>query len=334
MGSRSGIVAVLVAAELLIIGLIIASFGGFRSAFAGGMHRVDYDAAPIAPLDAGSAPHVSINDARDRVVVTTSSDGLVHITDQTQVHGVVWSDEPVLSKQPLKITRTSDGVRIERPSDTLVNWTVFGDTEHRITVETPAASTLAIEDSAGSNVTGITGGTNVKSSDGHITLADLRGAVDVNDEDGYIEANDLQGSHIALHSDDGHLKVRATQAGSFEATTSDGHIDIAGLRVSGDSSRAIIHTDDGPVTVSADFTAGGNYQVSSGDGSVRVTLPSTADLNVTANATDGRVVRDGTAARRNDDGASNQTFTLGGGTGRLAVSSDDGTIEFTTNGAV
>lgn len=329
MGARSGLVAMLIAAELLILGLIIYSVGGMRNAFGSSMHHLDYAAGPpVAPIAAGDAPRVSINDGDDRIVITPSTDGQVHVTDESFVRGWSWSSVPI---KPLNVSRTSDGVRIERASEDSSDWMIIGDARNRIAVQVPPAATIAIEDSSGADITGITGGTSVKSTDGHITLAGLRGNVDAKSTDSYVEADDVQGDSVSLQAD-GHVKVRATQANNFQAVTDDGHIDIAGLQLTGTQPRARIHTDSGPVKVAADFASGGSYEVSTNDDGVALTLAPGADLTVSATANDGNIVRDGQVFH-GDDSVS-QTFTLGGGSGHLAVSSGDGSIKLTTNGAI
>jgi len=45
--SRLSVVAMLVAAELLIVGMGVYALGGGPAAFAGSMHHVDFAAAPL-----------------------------------------------------------------------------------------------------------------------------------------------------------------------------------------------------------------------------------------------------------------------------------------------
>ena len=72
----------------------------------------NFTAAAVAPIAAGAAPHVVIDDAESRVGVGVSNDELVHVRDLTQMRGAVFSSG---NYPQLNVTRTSDGVRIERP---------------------------------------------------------------------------------------------------------------------------------------------------------------------------------------------------------------------------
>ena len=52
--SRVSIVAMLLAAEVLIVGMAIYAVGGHGASFAAGMHRSEFTAAQIAPIAAGA----------------------------------------------------------------------------------------------------------------------------------------------------------------------------------------------------------------------------------------------------------------------------------------
>src|SRR5208283_1163132 len=75
--SRTALVAMLVAVELLIAGFGIWTFrNGSIPAFASTMHHVVADPKPVATLALGAAPHVVVEDPDSRVIVKVSSDGL------------------------------------------------------------------------------------------------------------------------------------------------------------------------------------------------------------------------------------------------------------------
>src|SRR5215469_12171090 len=108
---RVTIVAMLLAAEIAIVGMAIYVIGGRGTSFAAGLRSADFSAAPIAPLAAGTAPHVVVDDPHSRVIVGTSADELVHVRDLTSIHGAVFSSGPY---PHLTVARTADGVRIAR----------------------------------------------------------------------------------------------------------------------------------------------------------------------------------------------------------------------------
>lgn len=316
MSARVPLLTALVAAEIAIVLVAAYSFSGAARTFgngwhAFGMHTMNYAGSALPALEAGSSPNVLIDDMDDGVTVTPSTDGRVHVTDMSYASGWGWSNG---QRPKLTMTRTAGGVSISRPSESDDTIEIFGSSREHIDVQVPPNARLSIVHSSGADVTGLNANVAVHSDDGHITVKQIRGNVALATLDGAIEADDVV-------------------ANSFTASSNDGHIDATALHVVGSGANANLHTDDGHITVAAEFAPGGNYSIASLDGHVNVTLPSTSDLGVTASTDDGRIVRDGKTVA-DGDGPSNTSFTLGAGSGHLHVSTNDGTIEFTTNGAI
>lgn len=305
--SRASIVAMLIAAEVLIVGMAVYAVGGGGTTFSSGMHHVDFTPVAQAPVAAGATPHVVIDDAQSRVGVTISNDGLVHVRDLTELRGAVFSSG---SYPQLRVTRTSDGVHIERPSTGHVSIDIFGYSNERIEVEVPSGARLEIARCSGADVSGVTGGVSVRSQDGHVTLADLQGSVDAHSSDGYVDAANVRGDRLAMDSDDGHLSLQNVAVGSLAATTHDGRITADGLNLVGASPSATMHTDDG---------------------SIRIHLPPSADVNIDASTGDGSIVVDGVSQEGND--SAQRTIRLGAGTAKMTVGTSDGSIHIYTNGA-
>ncbi|MBV8343795.1 MAG: DUF4097 family beta strand repeat protein [Candidatus Eremiobacteraeota bacterium] len=305
--SRASVVAMLIAAEVLIVGMAVYAVSHGGTTFASGMHHVDFTPVAQAPVAAGDAPHVVVDDEQSRVGVTISNDGLVHVRDLTEMRGAVFSSG---AYPQLHVSRTSDGVRIERPSTGHLSIDVFGFSNERIEVEVPRASRLEIARCSGADVSGITGGVSVRSMDGHITLADLQGTVDAHSSDGYVEATNVRGARLAMDSLDGHLSLQNVAVESLAATTHDGRIVADGLNLVGAHPDATLHTDDG---------------------SVRVHVPPSADVTINASTSDGSIVVDGVSQERDDSAA--RTIRLGDGTAKMTVGTSDGSIHIYTNGA-
>lgn len=293
----------LVAAEAVIVGMAIYAVGGRGASLAAGMHRVDFTAASIAPVAAGATPHVVIDDANSRVRVDASSDALVHVRDLTQIHGGVFSNA---NYPRLAVTRTPDGVRIERLRSERSMLYLFGFSRQAIEVDVPQGARVEIAGSAGADVRGIAGGVTVHSLDGHVTLTDLQGSVDAHSDDGYLDAANVRGDRLAMESMDGHLTLKNVAVASLSATTHDGRIEATGLSVSGS---ATLQTDDG---------------------SVRVALAPNADLTIDASTRDGRISLDGNSLDADDSTA--RTIRLGAGIGQMKLATADGSIRIYTNG--
>lgn len=329
--SRASIVGMLIAAEIVIVGIALYALrsGGHLHA----MHEVDFGGKPIAPLAAGSAPRIAVDDPQSRIVVATSSDGLVHVKDETSIHGALFGDR--VDVRQLEVKRTADGVSISRPdSGGLGVHFDFGSFERRIEIDAPAGSHVDIARCAGADVSGIEGGVAVHSQDGRITLADLQGTVEGRSDSGSISATRVRGDSLALQSADGRLSLREVAVGTLSAQTRDGSIEGRDLAVAGSSPHAVLHSDDGSIRVDGSFAPGGSYEVSTKDGAIRVGLARDADLTVNASTADGRVLVDGSPFEGGDGDSARHTVKLGNGSGNLRLSSDDGSIHIHTNGAV
>jgi hypothetical protein len=325
--SRASVVGMLVAAEILIVGMAVYVLGGGGPTFAGGLRHADFSAAAIAPIAAGSTPQVVIDDAASRISVTTSSDELVHVRDLTQMRGAVFSSG---SYPQLRVTRTADGVHIERPATGHLSVEIFGFSTEEVAVEVPSGSHVQIARCSGADVSGVSGSVSVQSQDGHVTLNDLSGIVDARSDDGSLSAVNVRADRLSMESSNGHIALKDVTTGSLVARTNDGHIEASGLTVAGERPQATLHTDNGPVRVSGTFAPAGSYELSSSDGSIELRLPQNADLAIAASTGDGRISVDGSSAE-GDDSAS-RTIRLGAGSGTMKLATSDGSIHILTNG--
>jgi hypothetical protein len=306
---RVALVALLIAAEVVIAGMMIFVLHGNHRIFAAGYHGTAFAAAPVTPLAAGSSPHIYISDRESGVTIATSHDGLVHVIDQSNVHGAFWNSGNI---PQLHVTRSSDGVRIERPDST--NDSIFGFMNRHIEVDVPSGASIEVAQCSGADVTGIQNDVSVVSQDGHISLSDIRGDVNMQSNDGSLHLNDVTANKLAASTDDGSVRA-------------------AGISVSGASPHALFHSKDGSVHVNGAFAAGGSYELSSDDGRIELGLASGADMTIAASTNDGSVTVDGQRYDSNSDGSAH-TVRLGSGSASMRVATDDGSIHITTNGAI
>lgn len=268
--SRAGIVAVLAAAEVFIGGAILWSLGrGSFSVHAAALpHTANWSGEKtFAAIDAGSTPHVLVNDPESRVVISASSDGKVHVADRSRMTGwYLGTNTP----RALQVQRTGDGVSILRPAaEGGTPLEIIGFSQQRVEVQVPPGAYLDVQRCAGAD------------------LAGLRG-------------------RIAVYSVDGSLHLDDINTPSIDAYTRDGSIRGEGLQAGGGSLR-------------------------SGDGRVRVSLA--GDVTVRASTADGSIYLNGHRAA-SGDGGSQAEFQIGKGGGPLTISTQDGSIHVTSNGAL
>lgn len=286
--SRGGIIAVLLAVEVFIAGAIIWSFtGGGLRIQAAGLHTVNQPGKTFAAIDAGDAPHVVIDDPDSGVGITVSNDGKVHVADASAIAGLVWGRT---SRPPLHVSKTADGVLIQRAADSGVRFSVFGFDREHIDVAIPAGTILDVRHCSGADVSGLAGDLRVHSNDGHIALENVHAKA------------------LTLSSDDGSLRMNDVSAPTIDASTNDGSIRASQLHVGGGT----IHTNDG---------------------SVRLVLL-LSDLTVTARTSDGSVFFNGKRTMESDSDSNSGEFQIGNGGSALAVTTQDGNIHITTNGAL
>lgn len=302
--SRASVVAMLVAAEIVIVGMALFALGHGHASLAAGLHHVDFAGSPIAPLAAGATPHVVVDDPDSRVHVGVSGDSLVHVRDLTQIRGGVFSNT---TYPQLHVARTADGVSIERARVPDLSIGFFGFSRQSIEVDVPAGARLEVARCSGADVDGIGGGVSVRSVDGHVSLSDLQGSVDARSDDGYIKATNVHGDRLAVQSNDGHLSLDRVAVASLSATTRDGSIEARDLAITGDAT------------------------LQTGDGSMIVNLSPNADLTIDASTRDGHISVDGNSSSSGDDSAQ-RTVRLGAGTGRMTLNTADGSIHIKTNG--
>lgn len=305
--SRTGIIAVLIGAEVFIAGAILALLGGHMGPASARPQNVAFSAPvidPIDPIEAGSAPKVQIDDADSTVTVGVSNDGTVRVVDESQ--GASMFGRPRFAT--LQVERTSDGVRIYRAQSS--SWVMFGWSDQRIRVEVPAGATIQIAACSGADVTGITGGVQVHSDDGDVAVRDVQGDTNLSSADGSIEATAVRGSRLNASTDDGSLHLQDVAVDSIQASSDDGSIRAENL----DAGAGSITTDDGSV----------NLGVSS------------RNLAIQAHTDDGSVTFDGRDVNQSggdDDDSATANMHIGSGGGSLQVASSDGDIHIRTNGA-
>jgi hypothetical protein len=267
--SRFGIVAVLLAVEVFIGGAILWAFGGGRAGWPAAHAESINTMSELAQVDAGQAPHVVVDDPDNRVVITASNDGKVHVTDHT--HRVGWFLGPHANAK-LAVQRTADGVLIRRGDDQPAQSIAFvGIDFQRTEVAVPPNSRLDIQRCGGATVSGV------------------------------------QASGVKIACGDGSVHLSDVQAPTVEAATDDGSIRATNLRISGGS----LHTNDGSIRIAL-ADANLTVHARTGDGSIRFN--------------DSRLEQDGDSAAA--------AYKVGTGDGSLQLSTQDGSIHITTNGAL
>jgi putative adhesin len=137
----------------------------------------------------------------------------------------------------------------------------------RLIVSAPAASNLV-----------------ARSGDGSIDIERISGRIELRSGDGSIRGRDLSGE-VKVHTGDGSIRLDGIK-GSLDLDTGDGSIVASGTLTS-------VHarSGDGGVTIRADGNSvpAGEWEITTGDGSITLELPDAFNANLDAHTGDGGV---------------------------------------------
>jgi DUF4097 and DUF4098 domain-containing protein YvlB len=162
-----------------------------------------------------------------------------------------------------------------------------------------------------------------RSGDGSIDIEGVDGRVTLSSGDGSIRGRRLHGE-LDVHTGDGSIKLERVN-GALKAETGDGSIvadgTFTGLRA---------HSGDGSVNISADdgSSSAGEWNITTGDGSVTLALPEDFSAEVDAHTGDGGIhLRDvQLSGVTGAIGKHTLRGRIGSGGGTLRVRTGDGSI--------
>lgn len=216
-------------------------------------HNVAFSNSTIAPIDAGAAPSVTIHDPKSKVYVSTSTDAKIHIANVVETRGWHFGISGG-SSENLVVAHTGTDVKIERPHSS--------------------------------------GHVSAHAGDGTVRVTGTNGDLDIKAGGGRIYLTNVHAKRVVAHSFYGRLVLNDVTTEQLDADTRDGRVLVDGLKMVGDAPRAVLATQSGSMTVTATFPANGTYTLRTADGHVRLRLPPTSNLTVTATTGDGGVTAD------------------------------------------
>ena len=165
-----------------------------------------------------------------------------------------------------------------------------------------------------------------RSGDGSISIRRVNGSMDLDTQDGSVRVEEVAGALIA-RTGDGNVDVRKLD-GQAEVHTGDGTVGLDGVLTG-----VKVETRDGGVDVTArpGSRTESDWDVTTGDGNIRVEVPQGFGAEVDARTGDGRVRVDSltdTAGAKQDkrDERESVTGRLGGGGKALRLRTSSGSI--------
>lgn len=162
-----------------------------------------------------------------------------------------------------------------------------------------------------------------RSGDGSIRVQQVNGRIELRTGDGSIRATEV-GGELVLNTGDGSITVDGAE-GRLSVDTGDG-----GVAVSGRLSGLNIRTGDGSIIYRAERESRltEDWEITTGDGSVTVYLPSGLDANLDAYTGDGSIRSDLDLIDSREDRESRRSLRgrLGDGGRNIRIRTGDGVI--------
>jgi DUF4097 and DUF4098 domain-containing protein YvlB len=166
-----------------------------------------------------------------------------------------------------------------------------------------------------------------RSGDGSIDIERIAGRFDLKTGDGSIRARDIHGD-VKAHTGDGSIRLEGVDGG-LDVDTGDGSVVVSGTMT---SVRA--HSGDGTISIRADAgsAAKGEWDITTGDGSVTVELPDEFNGELDAHTGDGRIHVDNVTLSNVTGPIDKNTVKgrLGSGGRSVRVRTGDGSITLTS----
>ncbi len=165
-----------------------------------------------------------------------------------------------------------------------------------------------------------------RSGDGSITASGVKGRVELRSGDGSVRGTDLAGD-ITVDTGDGSIALE-NAAGKLNLNTGDGSV-----RVQGAPTMVKAHTGDGSVAL--DLTSGASigedWEITTGDGGVRLALPPTVNADLDASTGDGSIMAGDFGLETTADSRHELRGRIGNGGPMLKVRTGDGSITVAKN---
>jgi DUF4097 and DUF4098 domain-containing protein YvlB len=167
-----------------------------------------------------------------------------------------------------------------------------------------------------------------RTGDGSIKIERVTGHIELRTGDGSIRASEVAGD-LSFDTGDGSVVVERAE-GQLTVDTGDGSVNV-----SGSLGAVKLHTGDGSVIYRADAGSAmtDQWDITTGDGSVTLYLPTDLGVDLDAHTGDGRIINDLGIEKSDGDDRTRRTLRgrIGSGGKLLRVRTGDGAIRLRVN---
>ena len=268
----------------------------------------------------------------ERAVEVVNSDGAIVIQGQetstyvlaaTITASAISAERAQQCAEQTQVDMVSEGgtlkVVIQRPTNLHNEWV---QVDVRLTV--PRKIDVNLRTSDGHiEIADLIGTLKAHTSDGSVTVRQAQGPIEVQTSDGRIECVEVDGPRLYARTSDGSIRLEGCRSQECEVRTSDGQITCDGIS----SSRLNGHTSDGSINVRYDSQAQPVVFVdlTTSDGQIELTCPPQVSATVEAHVGDGHISTDIPITVEGKIGH-DLKGTLGQGEGRITLRTGDGSI--------
>jgi len=296
---RATVLAGLVAAELVVLGMIFSSLHGFSHhgsiAVASTSSGIPSDVHTT--ISTSQAPSIILRDDDAHFQIHTAPIGYIRVDETTTTDGEVSGIAPLSVEH-----RSYNTIYIGRHED-------YSGTMHRdIAIVVPLAATIEVDDCKSLTMSDLSGPATIKcSGEEPVAVSDQHGALQVKNDDGRVSIANMTGDRLEVTNDNGSVELTDVRTNVLTIKTDDGHIAGTGI-VAGSGS---VQSDDGNVSLTFAWRA-------------NVTVAVKSDATITA-VPPLQLVQFG-------DSNSERQVRFGAGDGRLDVKTDDGSVTLAGGG--
>lgn len=253
-------------------------------------------------FEINATPSVYIDDSEAAVTVSVKPGSAVSVREQSAHSGWIRGEDTTLD-----VAQDDKGVRIVR-AEKMPTLVMFGSLHRTLDVVVPPGAHVQVANAGNISLTGLRENATLRSENGSIKVYDHHATIVATSSNGRIELHDVSGPSVTASSDNGRIVLDKVQADAL-----------------------FVHADNGRITGSSVTTRGGTVQAN--NGRITLGLAQDSDVTVTAQASSGHVVAKAplafepqTTTGDEDDNGQPRTVRVGNGTGKLQVSSDNGSI--------
>jgi hypothetical protein len=220
-------------------------------------------------------PTLNIDGDDGNITIVRGAEGTVI------VHAIMKaSTDEILRQLTVEMTQDGDTITVHATKTGKTPLVLFGSNSGVVAYEVRLPAHARVGHAKTSDgridVEGIAGPLNLTTSDGSIRVSQMEGNLEARTSDGSIT---LTGGHgtMQLNTSDGSITMRDVQSAGLDVHTSDGSINFLGSFATGSTNH--FDSRDGRVAIAVPPDSGLRIDLQTGDGSVRVGFPVTAQDN-------------------------------------------------------